>query len=308
MHRRGNHIIISFALAIAVSGCFRHEQRTTGDGSTTGVATVLPNAAQPMQVRLEMSRALDTVLVLEGGDGTVRTVVTSLDTALHRAPAASRLDLVQSFAWNPADSTWHPAPADSVLFGTRIDVRDVTGDTKPDLLIFTISGMIDDTIAGHGITVFAAHGSEWRPVLVLPGGDPVLRDVDNNGTMEIVTRDAYSGVMPMTDAIVYESDVYSFDGQVFTSAKQRLPKFFEQSVTSAQEAYARIKTTVPVNAPINDEFDFTLYGPCATVFVTLNAASDKAGKATFWNREKDYLSRMLPPSQFTDLEALAEVE
>lgn len=298
-------ILFAFVLALALSGCFRHEQKqqvASGDHSAEGYAPgVMPPPA--MQVRLEQTRMLDTVMSGDVSGGAPMTFVYSLDTTRPH-PAGARFDRMTAFTWSAQDSTWHEALTDTFAFGTTATLKDITGDGKPDIVLSTTSGL-DDSIAATGCVVYSAHGGAWKEVFTAQTGNPQFQDVDNNGAVDILLQDEYAGVMPQTDAVQYISDIYSFDGTMFSSAKQRFPAYFDKIIAKAKDDYARIKTQVPVTAAITDEFDFTLYKPCIAVFVSYYAEDNKAGAREFWNQEREYLSRMVPSGQLIDLESFA---
>ena len=299
-------LIFVIVAALLFTSCFRHEQKTPGSNGEPGADSLAGLPPPPkMQVRLEPVRILDTVIITDvTGAGTVMTFVTSIDTTKPH-PIGARFDRVQAFTFAAQDSSWHEALSDSFTVATSVVMRDVTGDGKPDMIISTTNGH-DDSIAAIGCVIYSAHSGAWKEIFTAQTGNPTLQDIDNNGTQDILLHDLYAGVMPPPDAITYISDIYSFDGTTYTASKHKFPAYFQSLVATATEAYTKEKTQLPINIPITDESDFTLYRPCAVVIVSFYATADKIGVKKFWDQEKEYLSRMLTSGQLIDLEAFVK--
>lgn len=221
-------------------------------------------------------------------------------------PSYARFDLMQIYNWNIGDSSWNLAEVDSFAFGVAVGSYDVTRDGKPDIIVRTRTAPNGVQGAG-GMTIWSAHSGEWKRIFNTRAGDPSLQYIDGDSLPEVVLHGHFSGVLPSTEAVEYVTDIYAFNGMEFAEAKSHYPKFFSDMSAQAEQKYAQAKTQTPVTTPITDEMNFTLYKPCLLVLAWFRTVGNTAGARAFWEKEKDYLSQMIPQEQYIDLDVFAKM-
>ena len=308
-------IFLGVAGTCLIISCTRSPQQPASQSDTT---TAAPITTQPIKTSFSAGRMLDTLFYTDvTGSGVPKAFVFSkpivqvhdtinANTDSSGFPSYARYDLFQVYNWSMSDSSWKLAQQDSVHFGVGSRTMDITHDGKPDLILSTLAAGVTDASA-QGMMIFSAHSGDWKQIFATTSGNPAFIDINHDSLFEIAIHRSLTGVMPNSEAVEYVSDIYAFDGTMFTKATSQYPKYFSDMAAQAQQEYTQAKTKTPVTTPITDELNFTLYKPCLQTLAWMRASGDTTAALTFWKNERDYLSRMIPQEQYVNLDVFVHI-
>lgn len=304
-------LVISGGYALTVlSGCAEPEPDVDGDGADTAAVYDL---TFPEPVFSESGRALDTLFAVDlDDDGRREYVVTSLQRERLTAPD-SRADLVEIYRYDTASRSWAVVLTDSVLWSSSYELRELTGDRAPEVIVEVFAGG-NDPVASRGMRVYSGHGGTIRTLLTLDEGDPQLEMIGGEGRPVVVQHALiWPPMVPHVQAVPYVSDVLAFTGTGFESVRSRHAEYFREEADMHLKAYGESLKDAVVEEPELigengladvDVPNVDLFISAAGTVISLDQAGQSEALRSFWNREADTLRALLPEEQFDQLEEL----
>ena len=196
-----------------------------------------------------------------------------------------------------------------------LDLRDVTGDGRPELMVPTYSGG-NDMVASNGLAIFSGDGGGIRTIFQRPDGDPTLTELEHaKGEGVMVHDELWPAFAAHVDAVEYLSDILAFrDGSYVSIRREQTRRFADEAGAYLREyrderekfaadTIAVAGTSAPQPTPTIEGMH-PLFKPAALAMLSFGTASDLRSLRSFWTSEREYLLRRIPPDQFAELEAI----
>lgn len=308
-------LLLPILYSLLASGCSDAEKRPHDPPPHVDPAAAVVDDTLFHAPDFGEGRRLDTVMTADlDGNGRAEYIVTSIapDTLLH---AGGRADLVQIFSYDPAARRYTQVIGDTMNWASSLELRDVTGDGLPELLVPTYSGG-NDLVASNGLTIFSGEGGRIRPVFQRPDGDPVLVTIEHaRGEGVVVHDELWPAFAAHADAVEYRSDILAFRDEGYVSIRREQSHRFAREAESYLGEYRNARgrfmgdtiavtgTSAPSSSPTLDGMH-PLFRPAALAMLSFGTAADLRSLRSFWTSEREYLLRRLPPDQFAELDAI----
>ena len=255
------------------------------------------------------NRTLDTLFSVDfDDDGRREYVVTSIEDG-KTVPVNGRADRLEIYRFDTATGAWNVVLTDTLLWTTRYDLQELTGDRASELVVETFGGGNDPT-ASQGMMIYSGHGRQIRRLLEVPDGAPTVRRIEGMTQPVILVRSEYwPEFVPHFRSTTYVSDLLSLtEGKVESVRGKNLP-FFRKEAEERMENYRRMlqEATVVDTEEIGgiEELEGNdLYVAAAETIIALNEAQDRDGLRSFWHVQQDTLRRLLSQEEFDVLDQL----
>lgn len=258
-------------------------------------------------------RSLDTMFSVDlDDDGRREYVVASLERAGGVAPSA-RADLIEIYRFDTLSRSWRVVLSDTLLWAASYDLREITGDRTPEVIV-RVDGGGNDPVATYGMHIYSGSGGTIRTIFNRDDGDPRIGTIDDGDEpVLIVTGMIWPPLVPHVQSVPYVADIVAFDGTSMSSVRSRHTEYFRRQADALLTAYAEdLKSARPADTQlIGDEGlagadipDGSLFATTAQAIIALDQAGQTSTLRTFWNRERDTLRAVLPGEQFDQLEEL----
>lgn len=260
-------------------------------------------------------RRLDTTLTADlDGDGRDEHIVTSIapDSIL---PPGSRADRLQIFSYDPASRRHAEVLIDSLDWASSIELRDVTGDGLPELIVRTYAGG-NDPVASNGLAIYSGDGGSIRATFKRASGDPVLARIENmQGEGVMVHEELWPDFAAHVDATEYLSEILAFRDGGYVSVRKEQRRIFEGAAEKFLKNYGELRgrfiaDTAAVTGggvagtPATIDGVHPLFNPAALVMLSFGYGGDLRSLRSFWSSERDYLLARLPAAQTAELDAI----
>ena len=253
-------------------------------------------------------RTLDTLFTVDfDDDGRREYVVTSIEPN-GTLPGNARADLIEIYRFDTGSASWKVIIADTLLWSTRYDLAELTGDRASELVIETFGGGNDPT-SSKGMTIYTGHGNNIRLLREQLDGDPELKRVEGSKEpVMLLHSEFWPEFVPHVQATVYVSDLIGFaDGIARSVRKDHLP-FFQQEAEERLANFKEVlKKTPPRDTVDSDMFESEgtdLYVAAAETIIALNEARNTRELRTFWHGQEETLRRLLSEGEFDVLSEL----
>lgn len=241
---------------------------------------------------------VDSMRVDFFGDSQALMVVASrlLEDSVMRAGYFDRIEVF------PDVSGSRPLFTDVLEYGARWSVRDITGDSLPECIVEVDAGG-NAPLTSSGLHVYGK-STKGKITLIFfsPGGAPVLNDLDDDGSQEILVSDQYWGMMPHSEAVGFTKDIYTFDGARYVRANERFATWFDRQIESARKASAVLRVRSNRGEDVRD----ALYTSTVELLLWTWARGGSPAVQKFWKKESRELQTLLPEDYMDDLQAFVE--
>jgi hypothetical protein len=160
----------------------------------------------------------------------------------------------------------------------------------------------NDPIIAQGLHVYGLNNKGNLTLLFFsPNGAPVLRDLDNDGSREILVSDEFWGMMARSEVISFTREVYAYDGESYVSANDAFSHWFDAILKSRKRDYEKAR-----GASENEEGRSQLYTRAAEYLVWNLARGGATRLNTVWREEGSFLRQRLNDAQFGDLQTFVD--
>lgn len=209
-------------------------------------------------------------------------------------------DLFEVFSLDNEKKKYVKILSDTVDYSTDYSFEDLEKNGYRQLLISTNSGG-NDAVVSKGMFIYSMKNYD-KPMLIkyFDTGDPVIEDIKNDGTKEILIKDEYWGVMPQVNVINFISGIYNFENNNLVLKNSDHGEFYEDKLAELKDKYYGIKRKVEMGMQMSD-MSYPLYREAAEVIINYYAKGDMKGLKKFWDEEKDDLEKNIPQDEFNDL-------
>jgi hypothetical protein len=197
--------------------------------------------------------------------------------------------------------------------------RDVTGDGRADLVIFTGGGG-NDMVASNGLEIISWQRDSLRVVYGSDHGDPELQGQPGvHGLLILNHQELWPPRGSHADVVEYVSDILAFRNGTFTSVRKEQSQLFMSYVNGYIAAYRAARDehagdtlrTASDSLRLADslaaeasETPSPLYVQPALALISLELANQPRMIRSFWSSERDYIRRRIPASDFQHLETI----
>lgn len=283
-----------FLAAILLGGCGSGEEKRRAEAAADD------STRQAILPALEGSVLLDSVRADVNGDGVEELIVTSrIDEEAEDALLLDRFDRIDIY--RQAAEGYRRLFLDVIDYGVSVECRDVTGDHVPDILVRLDAGG-NNPIAAQGLHVYGLNAKGNMTLLFYSqSGAPVLRDLDGDGSMEILVSDQFWGMMAHSDVIGFTREVYAYDGEAYVFANDAFASWFDPIVAARKKDYEQAR-----RAPDSEEGRLMLYTRAAEYLVWNLARGGVHRLNAVWRAEQPFLRQKLSEEQFGDLEGFVD--
>lgn len=242
---------------------------------------------------------VDSIRIDLDRNGAPEFVVTSRERSGDSAGGARIFDRVEVFSIDPATQRFSSMFVDPVVSGTRIAFRELTKSRRMNVLIDTDAGG-NDPVSSRGLNVYGYRSDGHFTILhYSDGGAPELRDLDGDGTIEILQTGEFWGMATRSEAITYTEAVYAFDGFSYVESNVAFTKYYDREIAARKSAYAKAKTR---HKTADETAASALHRACAEWLVWIAAKHDLALLRRTWEGEKAYLRAALDQNHYEDLD------
>lgn len=263
-------------------------------------AAAADSARQAIIPALEGSVLLDSVRADVNGDGIEELIVTSrLDEEAEDALLLDRFDRIDIYR---QDRTGYQRLfLDVIDYGVSVTCEDVTGDGIADILVRLDAGG-NNPIEAQGLHVYGLNEKGNMTLLFYsPSGAPVLRDLDNDGSREILVSDQFWGMMAHSDVIGFTREVYAYNGESYVFANDAFSAWFDTILRARKKEYEQARRGAD-----NEEGRIQLYTKAAEYLVWNLARGGINRLNIVWRAEEPFLRQRLNEEQIGDLEGFVD--
>ncbi|MCB2204983.1 VCBS repeat-containing protein [bacterium] len=239
---------------------------------------------------------VDSLAADLNGDGIAEAILFSLSDTLGGDPLLQenfdRVDIFDSSAGSAKRLFF-----DVIEDGSRAECGDVTGDGVQDLIVEVDAGG-NNPLISRGMHLYGLNEKgEVTLLFYINSGAPELRDLDGDGSSEILVSDQFWGMMAHSEAIVYTREIFAFDGSSYSSANARFVQYFDRMLRERTKRYEEEKH-IP---HLGDESRLRLYRRAADLLAWSYARGGASRIARVWRKEEQFLKGELYEEQFEDL-------
>ncbi|MBV6477857.1 MAG: hypothetical protein HGGPFJEG_00602 [Ignavibacteria bacterium] len=227
-------------------------------------------------------------------------VFSTLKDSVEKFVSFYNFDMIEIFVLDSALSKYKKVLSDTVDYSENYYFEDLAKNGIKQILIQTNSGG-NDAVASRGMFIYEMDRDAVRLVKYFDTGDPVLKDLKNDGRKEILVTDVFWGIMPHVNVIYYTAGIYKYENGDLKLVNPEFGEYYEGRLKELKEKYYGIKKKVEMGMQPVD-LSYPLYREAAEVFVNYIAKGDLAGLKKFWDEEKNSLKDNLPEDEFKDLE------
>lgn len=267
----------------------------------------------------EEGRILDTVMTIDfNGSGKPEYVIASKDSAL----SLGRADLITIYAHDSVSRGYIQRVNHLVIFARAYNVADVTGDGRPELIVYTWGGG-NDMVASNGVVIYSDRKGEITRIYQADHGAPALDALPGETGQVIMLHSLFwPDFMSHGDAQMYLNDILGYRKGEFVSVRRDHGMVFRTLAQSSLDEYRTLRvryqadTIAPaleaadslgaeadsLDSDIADATPHPLFVKSALAMILLGRAEERASIRSFWSSEKGYLSRRIPQQQFEELE------
>lgn len=243
---------------------------------------------------------VDSVRADVNGDGVDELVVTSRVADGADDPLLlDRFDRIDIYA--QGISGYRRLFVDAVDYGLHLGFEDVTGDSVTDVVVRLDAGG-NNPIESQGMQIYGLGAHDALALLFhSPDGAPVLRDLDGDGTREVLLSDQFWGMTSHSDVIGFTSEVYAFSDGLYVFANDRFASWYDSVLRVRKREYENAR-----RAPDTEEGRMQLYRQAAEYLVWNLARGGIERLNAVWTAERAFLAKRLAEEQYTDLESFVD--
>ncbi|MBN1447494.1 MAG: hypothetical protein JXA28_06155 [Bacteroidetes bacterium] len=236
------------------------------------------------------------------GDGVPELVLTSRTDSLDGDPIMhGGFDRVDILSPEPSGG-YRRLFFDVVDYGRSLDARDVTGDNISDVIVLLDAGG-NNPIASRGMHLYGRNDKGNVTLLFYSSsGHPVLRDLNDDGSSEILLSDQFWGMVAHSDVIGFTSEIYTFDAGTYVAAKERFPSYFDSILRQKRAEYEQLRN----DERGGEEQRTRRYLRFAEYLVWSYARGGASAAGVLWRTEREYLRSVLSQEQCDDLESFVD--
>lgn len=275
-------------------GCGGNEKKEQAD------AAAADSARRSIIPALEGSVLLDSLREDVNGDGIEELIVTSrLDENAEDQLLLDSFDRIDIYL--QSHEGYRRLFLDVIDYGASVVCEDVTGDGIRDVLVRVDAGG-NNPIAAQGLHVYGLNAKGNMTLLYYsPSGAPVLRDLDNDGSREILVSDQFWGMMAHSEVIGFTREVYAYNGEGYILANDAFSQWFDTILKARKRDYEKAR-----GGADNEEGRTLLYTRAAEYLVWNLARGGSERLNAVWRAEEAFLRQRLNEEQFGDLETFVD--
>ncbi|HMS66026.1 MAG TPA: hypothetical protein PKD83_12330 [Ignavibacteria bacterium] len=209
-------------------------------------------------------------------------------------------DMMEVFSLDKTKGKFEKIFSDTVDYSVECKYEVLEKNGFRQILISTNTGG-NDKITSNGLFIFGMNSiGKINLINYFDSGDPVIKDIKNDNTKQILVSDQYWGVMPERDVIDFVRDIYVLENNSLVLKNSVYPEFYIEKIGILKEKYYGLKKKIEMGMQPGN-MAYPLYREATEVIVNYYAQGDIQELAKFWNEEKDSLQKNIPEDEFTDL-------
>lgn len=205
----------------------------------------------------------------------------------------NNFDSIKVYHFNPATNSYRQSPKYKFERGERIELKSVTNDTIPEILVFTDEG--GTSLSGsRGLVIIGLMPEGFTILRSYDGGNPKLVSFHLDSVRALAISSDYtkgtsrSEVIPFVDSLDFIAPIDA------SSKKQYEEKYFSDLVTLKYREYVNTKSLIQQN---NNGNSNKLYR-FAIEYLLYQTKLNKQDKIDqFLQQEKSFLLSVLPSAQ-----------
>lgn len=311
-----NSLRAAAILMIFVAGCRSGQEQPGSEPSDRDTIVTLDGRA--FRPDLPSGHVLDTIIKADlDGKGSDEVVVTSMRPD-SMAPPDARADYLQIYGFDSLAGSYRLLLSDSMRWGTRVKLEDLSAMRSRELAIYTNSGG-NDVIASQGLNIYSgANGTVSRIYSTSRGNPAITYRHDPELPLVMINGQYWPPFLTHAQAISYVEDFLIFQDGTLTSERMELRRYAMSNAQDALKEYAALRKTFAALPPPADSLDeadtltagsvadtvHALFIPAASILIDFKRAESARSLRSFWDSEREFLERRLPPAQFKELEQL----
>lgn len=202
-------------------------------------------------------------------------------------------EALQIFEYDTTKQVFMRAHEEKVYYGKSFDVRDLDGDGTQEICIRTDGGG-NSEIASIGMTILKKRGGRYERIVGFESGNPEIILIPNGTTSVnavLMNGDYVPEYLPRTEAVTVIDSVIVLAQNAEESEKLRR-KFFDESLTKAEQRYADAKNILKSNR--SEPAAYSVYTEAVQVLRLMSKSSRSASLSAYIGSERAYWRAMLP--------------
>ena len=301
--------IISLLFAINFSSCTKSKENSSKINSQSGIknkenlnSAGVKEGANEFTVSYAQPRRIYKIEKEDlNNDGNKEIIVLSIAIdSTDKSNDFYNFDMMEVFSLDPEKKSFVKIFSDTVDYSNDCYFVDLANDTTKQILIGTSAGG-NDSITSNGMFVFdmIAEG-KINLLKYFDSGAPVVKDIKNDGSKEILVSDLFYGVMPQAEAVNFVKQIYKLENRNLVERNADFKEFYDAEINKAKENYYGMKRKVEMGMQTLN-LSYPLYREAAEVIINYYAKGDEVNLKKFWDEEKESLKKNIPENEFMDL-------
>lgn len=292
---------MSFILLIA--GCSKKEvkQEKASDNNTLSAAGV-GDKDKNFKIQYPSPRM---VYKIEEGDldnnGKDEYIVFSIanDTLNKTAHQFYKFDMMEVFVKDSVNNSYRKITTDTVDFSNEYWIMNLEKDKSKQIIIKTDMGG-NDAVNSRGMYIFNYDSSRVNLVKYFDTGNPEVKDVNGDGSKEILVSDSFFGILPEAGAIYFTSEIYKYNSGKLNQSNKEFKKYFLDKAADGLAEYNKVKERINKGEKIKTS-EYLLYKKVAEIILAYSAAEDYSLISKFWSDDNVFLQKNLEEDEYQDL-------
>ncbi len=297
--------ILLVLLFAVFSGCSKKDTQQNNQSTNTGSNLSAGGVAdKDKNFKIEYAQPRHIYKIEEAdldNNGRDEYIVLSIanDTLNKNIYKFYKFDMMEVFVKDTVNNSYRKISTDTVDFSDEYWIMNLEKDKSKQIIIKTNMGG-NDVVNSRGMYIFNYAQDKINLVKYFDTGNPEIKDVNSDGSKEVLVEDSFFGILPESSAIYFASEIYKYsDGKLIPSNKEFKSYFLEKAAIALAE-YNKVKDRINNGEKIKSS-EYLLYKKITEVILCYAAIEDYAAISKLWNEDNSFLQKNLEEDEYQDL-------
>jgi len=210
-----------------------------------------------------------------------------------------KFDMMEVFVKDSVNNSYKKISTDTVDYSAEYWFMNLEKDKSKQILVKTNMGG-NDVVNSKGMYVFNYDSVKINLVKYFDTGNPEVKDLNNDGSKEILVSDSFRGILPEAGAVYYTSEIYKYSPGMLIKSNKEFKNYYSEQLDNASNEYQKIKARISKGEKIKGS-EYPLYKQAVLIVLYYAASEDYSSISKFWNNEDSYLKKNLDEGEYDDL-------